>query len=197
MMVSGGGWFVPILLLVLIGVSVVFAINGGAGGRDRDRVDQAPVRRWLPVLLGILASLLLISVLVFGTGRPGDGWWGPMGGPMGGMWGQRSGQGEAPDAVPDAEELTVEVTEMAFEPVTLEVTAGEPVNLTVTNVGDAFHDLTIDELDLQLGVEPGETLTAGLEVAEPGEYRYYCSVPGHASAGMEGTLTVRDTLAYE
>ncbi len=185
MMYSGGGWSVPILILVLVGVAVVLAASGRTGGRG-----GSSVRRWLPALLGALALLLLIGLLVFGTGRPGDGWWGPMGGHMGGMWGQRSGQGEAPDAVADAEELIVEVTEMAFEPAVLEVTAGEAVNLTVTNVGQAFHDLTIDELDLQIGVEPGQTLTAGLDVAEPGEYRYHCSVPGHASAGMEGILTV-------
>lgn len=155
---------------------------------------SASPRRWLAALLGVLALLTLIGLIAFGMGRPGGGWWGPMGGPMGGhmdgMGGQRTGQGAAPEAVPDAKELTVELTEMAFEPDTLEVTAGEPVNLTVTNVGQAFHDLTIDELDLQVGVEAGETVTAGLEVSEPGEYRYYCSVPGHASAGMEGTLTV-------
>jgi plastocyanin len=223
MMGSGGGWFLPVLILVLIGVAVALAASGGTGGtggRDRERAHEilrqrlaageidveeyreraeslgqerggrSSVHRWLPALLGIVALLLLVGLLIFGTGRPGDGWWGSMGGPMGGMWGQRTDQDAAPDAVPDAEELTVEVTEMAFEPATLEVTAGEPVNLTVTNVGQAYHDLTIDELDLQLGVEPGETVTAGLEVAEPGDYGYYCSVPGHASAGMEGTLTV-------
>ncbi|MEX2549982.1 MAG: cupredoxin domain-containing protein [Nitriliruptoraceae bacterium] len=220
MMGGGGGWFVPVLIAVLIGVAVALAVSGGTGGRDRehaheilrrrlaageidveeyreraesldqDRAGRASLRRWLPAFFGILALLLLIGLLVLGTGRPGEGWWGPMGGPMGGMGGQRTDQDAAPAAVPDAEELTVEMTEMAFEPATLEVTAGEPVNLTVANVGQAFHDLTIDELDLQLGVEPGETVTAGLEADEPGEYRYYCSVPGHASAGMEGTLTV-------
>jgi len=196
MMLSGGGWFVPAVILVLIGAAVVLVITDGAGGRHADRGGQASLRRWLPALLGVLAMLLLIGLLVSGTGRFGDGWWGPMGGPMGGrmdgMWSQGAGRGEAPDAVADAEELTVEVTEMAFEPATLEVAAGEAVNLTVTNVGQAFHDLTIDELDLQIGVEPGQTLTAGLDVAQPGEYRYYCSVSGHASAGMEGTLTVLD-----
>ncbi len=124
---SGGGWFVPVLILLLTGAAVVLAITGGVGGRDHDRGGQASRRWWLPALLGVLAMLLLIGLLVFGTGRSGGGWWGPMGAPMGGHMGgtrsQDAGQGEAPDAFVEAEELTVEVTEMAFEPATLEVAA--------------------------------------------------------------------------
>ena len=37
--------------------------------------------------------------------------------------------------------------------------------------------------------EPGSGVVH-LRVFEPGEYVFYCSVPGHQEAGMEGTLTV-------
>lgn len=223
MMGGGWFVLVLILVLVLVGVAVALASSQGTGGQGQtrahdilrqrlaageidpdeyqqraellgpDRADNSSLRRWLPVVLAVAAVLLLLGLLLIGTGRPG-GWWGPMdgrtGGHMDGMWGQRTGQGSAPDAVEDAEEVSVEATEMAFEPASFEVTAGEPVNLTVTNTGQAFHDLTIDELDLQIDVDSGQSATAGLEVDEPGEYSYYCSVPGHASAGMQGTLTV-------
>lgn len=109
---------------------------------------------------------------------------------MSGMWGQRTSEGVPPEPVGGAEEITVEMTEMAFDPAALEITAGEPVNLALTNTGGAFHDLTIDDLDVQIGVASGETVTAGLEIDEPGRYSYYCSVPGHAAGGMQGTLTV-------
>jgi hypothetical protein len=55
---------------------------------------------------------------------------------------------------------------------------------------------TVDPADdrevakLQIDFDSGQSATAGLEIGEPGEYVYSCSVPGHASAGMHGTLTV-------
>jgi plastocyanin len=38
--------------------------------------------------------------------------------------------------------------------------------------------------------QPGSTSTVSLNI-KPGTYTFYCPVPGHRAAGMEGTLTVR------
>jgi plastocyanin len=44
-------------------------------------------------------------------------------------------------------------------------------------------------------IAESETLAEGKTSAsselEPGTYTFLCTVPGHAEAGMEGTLTVR------
>jgi nitrite reductase (NO-forming) len=75
-----------------------------------------------------------------------------------------------------------------FSPGDIEAPEGE-VALALSNL-DAFpHDFTIDELDVQVPVDANETVEATFE-ASPGVYTFYCSIPGHREAGMEGTITV-------
>jgi uncharacterized cupredoxin-like copper-binding protein len=55
------------------------------------------------------------------------------------------------------------------------------------------HNLTIAQGTKVLGATPtfqGATKTLTLKLA-PGTYVFYCSVPGHRQAGMEGKLDVR------
>ena len=70
------------------------------------------------------------------------------------------------------------------------VPAGD-VEVTLVNDGRALHDVTFEELgdETVVSVPGGETAT-GTVTLEPGTYTYYCSVPGHRAAGMEGQLTV-------
>ncbi|MFL5883581.1 MAG: plastocyanin/azurin family copper-binding protein [Thermoleophilaceae bacterium] len=68
-----------------------------------------------------------------------------------------------------------------------------PVQITLTNPAPVPHNIT---LQTPQGVKGGptvgkggtSTVTANLK---PGKYIYYCSVPGHRQAGMQGTLTVK------
>ncbi|MDP8977087.1 MAG: plastocyanin/azurin family copper-binding protein [Actinomycetota bacterium] len=71
--------------------------------------------------------------------------------------------------------------------------AADPGEATVelVNEGAIVHNVVIE------GVSPtpiaqaqgGQTETGTVEL-EPGEYVYYCSIPGHREAGMEGRLEV-------
>ena len=94
------------------------------------------------------------------------------------------------DTVADAPTVEVEAFDFGFSPDPLELTAGEPVNL-VLRVTSGGHNLRIEGTDLQFPiVEEGDAVVEALTVAEPGEHRMVCTVPGHEAAGMVATLRV-------
>ena len=109
----------------------------------------------------------------------------------------------------------VQMRGMAFTPADLEVNAGEVVEIAIQNTDAFLHDFTIDTIDADLHISylggTGEHAHDGammekadlhfalsesgsgvvhIKVHEPGVYAFYCSVPGHREAGMEGVLTV-------
>jgi plastocyanin len=67
------------------------------------------------------------------------------------------------------------------------------VTIGFTNASPLAHNLTIAQGTRVLGATPtfqGATKMLTLKV-KPGTYTFYCSVPGHRQAGMEGKLTVQ------
>ena len=89
----------------------------------------------------------------------------------------------------DARRIQVTAADMSFDPDEITAGAGEDLAIVLTSE-DLLHDFTIDELDAHVAADRGETATGGFTADEAGTYTYYCSVPGHREAGMEGTLTV-------
>ena len=79
---------------------------------------------------------------------------------------------------------------LKFDPDTLTASPGQEIH--VINEGVMQHDFIIDELDMATDLlNNGDEQTVTVpDDAAPGEYTYYCSVPGHRESGMEGTLTV-------
>jgi plastocyanin len=82
---------------------------------------------------------------------------------------------------------------LAFTTDNLSAKAGKDT-IEFTNESPVPHDVVIeDENGKELGGT--EVTSEGSETAEvelkPGTYTYFCSVPGHREAGMEGTLTVK------
>lgn len=141
-----------------------------------------------PATALVAGMTLLLSGCASGPAMLGH----PMPDHMDGMMGSRSsGVGNASAPLDGAARITIDAGELWFEPDLIEIAAGEPVNLTITNRGRVFHDLVAAELNLRLDVDPGDTATGGLTVEQPGRYTLACSVPGHATAGMQGTLAVR------
>lgn len=64
------------------------------------------------------------------------------------------------------------------------------VTFTFTNTGTIAHDFSIDGKTTPL-VQPGRTAKLVVRFRKAGTFRYLCTVPGHAAAGMRGSFTVR------
>lgn len=94
-------------------------------------------------------------------------------------------------AVGPGGQLVVEAGEFYFELIEGVAVDGD-IEVTLDNVGGALHNFRIDAAtgeDKKVEAAAGSEETGTLNLFA-GEYTYYCDVPGHRAAGMEGTLTV-------
>lgn len=134
--------------------------------------------------------------------------------------GHGAGHGAGDDAVASGSpadradaDRTVEVTavDIAFEPATVEVAAGEVVTFVVRNEGAAEHEFVLGDEDTQqqheeqmasehamghgddtnaLRLAPGQQGELTWRFDDAGTVLYGCHSPGHYDAGMVGEITV-------
>jgi plastocyanin len=96
-----------------------------------------------------------------------------------------SGQTQTLEANPEGQ--------LKYDKTSLTAKAGK-VSIDFTNMSSIGHNMTIASASGAVaGATPtfqggSKTLTLNLK---PGTYKFFCTVPGHRSAGMEGTLTVQ------
>jgi plastocyanin len=80
---------------------------------------------------------------------------------------------------------------LAFDKTSLEASAGE-VTIDLTNESSTPHNVEIQGMGVD---EVSDTITGSTAsvtlTLEPGTYEFFCNIPGHREAGMEGTLTVQ------
>jgi copper-(or silver)-translocating P-type ATPase len=90
-----------------------------------------------------------------------------------------------------AQQVTVRAASARFDPNEIRVRAGVWVSLSLVNDDPIFHDWTIKGLEnVDTPARPGQTSSIRFIIDRPGTYEFFCSVPGHAEAGMVGTLVV-------
>jgi len=153
-------------------------------------------------LLGVGISAIVLSfvgpVLAGASTNDGFGFWGPFdhmgGGYMQGMMGWGSGDAGSEQVSPPTEvdtAITVILDDFSIS-VSAIAAAGEPTIITVVNSGVAPHDFTVPDLDISIFAAPGETVTAVVPGQIAGTYDTLCTIRGHVSLGMVGTLVVQD-----
>ena len=112
-----------------------------------------------------------------------------------------------------AQNVTVQAQDLVFSPTNVQVTAGQPVQLTLQNTGALEHDFSVMEFsmegeaeetggmdhamgegakepELHVAAGAGQSATLEFTASTPGTYEFWCTVPGHKEAGMTGTLVV-------
>jgi plastocyanin len=112
--------------------------------------------------------------------------------------GEANGGGEAKPEEAKAKgpggtlKLAADPTQIAFDTTTLTSKPGK-VTIAFDNPSALEHDVAIEQGGKQIAIS--ETIAKGKTSVSadlaPGTYTFLCTVPGHAEAGMEGTLTVK------
>ncbi len=107
-----------------------------------------------------------------------------------------------PTAMPDAtagtsdevQEVQLTIKEWKIEPASVELKPGK-VRITVTNAGSLSHNVTVllggDVKGATPTFAPSESPMVIEMTLTAGDYDMLCSLPGHASQGQRGTITVK------
>ena len=99
-----------------------------------------------------------------------------------------AGEEDAAAALPEGALVWV-AEDIEFTEAPETIPAGEAI-IAIRNDGGSPHNVVIDELGVKVEAQGGES-ASDTYTLEEGTYTYYCDVPGHRSAGMEGQVTVQ------
>jgi uncharacterized cupredoxin-like copper-binding protein len=83
--------------------------------------------------------------------------------------------------------------ELKIMPAMIDAPANAPLTFDITNEGKSQHSFAVQAPDQTYEtamLDGGATATLSVPSLPEGNYEYLCTVPGHADAGMKGTLMV-------
>ncbi len=111
--------------------------------------------------------------------------------------GSAMGKEESGNSAASGETIDLEADpdgQLAYTTDTLSAKAGN-VTIAFDNPAAITHDVAVqDSAGNDVGTSDliaEDTTNLVLKDLKPGTYTYYCTIPGHKEAGMEGTLTVK------
>jgi plastocyanin len=90
-----------------------------------------------------------------------------------------------------ATSIELGMVDVAFEETELRIPANTDVTITAVNKGSLPHTFTITDVVDTGEVAGGDSGEVTLNMP-PGEYEYFCAIPGHREQGMVGTLIVEE-----
>jgi uncharacterized cupredoxin-like copper-binding protein len=110
--------------------------------------------------------------------------------------------------------VVIELDDNNYEPNDLTLKRGTPYKLVLKNIGKAAHDIvsgslfdkevtalrmvntvvgrvTADNIS-SVFIRPKQETEVWIVPLKPGNYSFFCSIPGHREAGMEGGIKIAD-----
>lgn len=86
--------------------------------------------------------------------------------------------------------FVIEARQFSYSPSELKVNPGDTVTIQLVST-DVVHGLYIDEYDLSVEADPGQTVSLTFVADKPGSFRFRCNVTcGAMHPFMTGKLTV-------
>ncbi len=121
--------------------------------------------------------------------------------------------GVSPALADGPQQVTLNAADLSFTPTSVQFMVGQPVQLTITNLGQLDHDIKSDipisqltyvqaDNDVQeqqdnaaqgvfdIDFNKGDTAQVNFVPTTAGTYNFVCDQPGHADAGMKGSFVV-------
>ena len=108
----------------------------------------------------------------------------------------------APATAPGERNYTLEATMLGFRGVggaidgirnpTLTALTGETVRITIVNGELMVHDIAVEKLNVKSAQILDKGVSTGITFVAKANDTYFCTVPGHRAAGMEGRIDVSD-----
>jgi len=174
------------LLLVALFIAVVVAGVGAVGAQNQSTPSPSasPILCASPVANASATPVIATTVEAAGAAAS------PGGMPAGQEVGLYPCEAP-PSSAGQGATVVVVMVDISFQPKEITIAANTDVAVSLPNQGAAVHNFNVDELNIHSGdVQPGQTGSVTINAA-PGDYQYYCSIPGHKEAGMVGTLHVQ------
>jgi plastocyanin len=162
------------------GVLVAWAVLVAVWGITHEEFPGAGARARLVMLTSfvLVAATVTTAVVTGGEAEPKE---------------SAAAQPAAPKASGRTLDLAADPSgALKFDKTRAAVLSGR-VSVNFKNTSAVAHNVTIAQGSKKLGgtnTITMSTATFSLSLA-PGDYVFYCSVPGHRQAGMQGTLTVQ------
>lgn len=84
------------------------------------------------------------------------------------------------------EALDLEAGDFYFEPTFIQASQGQAATITVRNQGQAPHTFTVESLQIDVEVGPGQSREVQVQLPERGSVEFICRF--HAEQGMRGAF---------